>query len=181
MAIGIKAKDVMTRGVFVTKKDTTVRKAAEIMSRANIGSIVLTEKDKVTGILTEGDIVHDVVAKGLDPDKVKIDKVAKSPVRTVDPDKDVEDVARIMRDLNVKRLPVVRKGKLIGIVTERDLIGVSPALYDIMFERASLEERPSFERGEIATGECESCGNYSTNLQRADDKFLCEDCREEGE
>lgn len=181
MAVGIKAKDVMTRGVFVTRKNTSVKDAAVLMRKANIGSVLVTEKDKLLGILTEGDVVRDVVAAGLDPSKVKIGKVAKHPVRTVDPDKDLEDVVRIMRDLNVKRLPVVKKGRLIGIVTERDLIGVSPALYDIMFERASLEERPYFEKGAVATGECEACGNFSENLQWIDDKFMCEDCREEGE
>lgn len=177
MVVGISVGEVMRRAVVTLGKGSTVKKAAQIMAKANIGSIIVTQKGAVIGMLTEGDIIRRVVALGLDPSKVKIAKVMSHPVRTIEPALDIEDAVRIMRDLDIERLPVVKKGNLVGIITERDITRIEPALLALMREKGALERIPPKEREVAISGECELCGNYSDYLRNVNGRFLCEDCR----
>ena len=115
-------KAVMNTPVVTTDPSSTVRHAAEIMSEKHIGCIVVTEKEKLLGMLTERDVVEKVVAVGLDPSKAEVKKIMAQPLVTVDEGSSIIEAIRIMRKNNIRRLPVLRNGKLVGIVTERDLL-----------------------------------------------------------
>lgn len=177
--MAVKVGDVMRKGVISVKKTDTLDKVTKTMSKANIGSVVVTEKGRVIGILTEKDIVRDVLAKGKAYKTVRVDSIMKHPVRTIPPDTDVEKAMRIMRDLEISKLPIIGKAnKLVGMITERDLIRIEPALHEMMKEKVSLSMFRPNEKATLISGECETCGNFSQYLREVNSRFICEDCRE---
>ena len=179
MATDVKAGDIMKRAVINVKKNDSLTKIVKIMAQAQIGGVIVTEKREVIGILTEGDIVKDVLAAGLDYKKLVVEDLMKHPVRTISPDIDIEDAARIMRDLDIERLPVVdEKNKLIGLVTGRDLTLIEPALLELMKEKGMMEGYKAIQEQASLSGICERCSNYSEGLDRIGNKFLCGECRE---
>lgn len=166
----------MRKGVITLPQDATAADAAKSLKDNIIGSVIVVHKQEPVGILTERDLVFKVMAEGKDPKKVKLKQVMSSPLKAVGPEVEMEEAAKIMRDERVKRLPVIsNKGKLIGILSETDIVRVSPALFDIIRERAEIER---FGKAETFTGLCESCFNYSEVLKRIDGKLICEDCEE---
>ena len=166
----------MRKGVVTLQQTATVMDAAKTLAQNSIGSIIVLHKGEPVGIMTERDIVIKVVAAGKDPGKVKLASVMSAPVKAVGPELGIEECAQIVRDERVKRLPVLnKKGKLVGIISETDIVDVSPALFDIIRERADIE-RTRFARERVFTGICELCSNYSENLQRADRRLVCEEC-----
>jgi CBS domain-containing protein len=175
----VRVGDVMRKGVITLPQDAAVKDAAETLKKNAIGSIIVLHKSEPVGILTERDLVFKVMAPGKDPKKVKLKQVMSSPLKAVGPEVDIEDAAKMMRDERIKRLPVVsNKGKLIGILSETDVVRVSPALFDIIRERNTIER---FGKAEEFTGICEECFNYSESLRKVGKKLVCEDCEEESE
>ncbi len=114
----------MTKPVIAIDKDGSVHEVAKIMSEKCIGCIVVTDKGAPVGITTERDILQRVVAKGLDASKVKMKEIMSKPLITVNGSMPIINAIRVMEKNNVRRLLVVEKGKLIGIVTQRDLLRV---------------------------------------------------------
>ena len=115
-------KGIITTPVITTDIDSSVKKAAKIMTEKRIGSIVVTEKGKQVGIVTERDILQRVVAKGLDALKVKIERIMSQPLVTVDEKMTILQAIRTMEKRQVRRLLVVRNSRLVGIATQRDLL-----------------------------------------------------------
>lgn len=177
----VKIGDIMRKAVITAKKNDTIDKIAKIMAKAEIGGLVVIDQGKVVGILTEKDIVKNVLAKDKNAKKVKVKDIMKHPVRTVLPETDIEKAIEIMRDLNIERLPVVKGGKLIGLVTVRDITRVEPALLEMTRQKEASYFEPLPKEGYrlSITGECEVCGNYSEYLKDVGGKLICEDCREE--
>jgi CBS domain-containing protein len=175
----IRVGDCMVKGVVTLNPDNTVEEAAKLLKKNKIGCVVIIRKEKPIGIVTEGDITYKIVAEGKNPKKVKLRDIMSSPLKAIGPEKTIEKVAGIMRDDGIKRLPVVNeKGKLIGLITETDIIRVSPMMYDIIREKADIEH---FGTSETFTGVCEVCGTYSESLKRSAGKLACEECSEEEE
>lgn len=139
MAIGIKVSDIMISEVITGQKNETVYDAAKKMVLADVGFYLILENSVPTGVITRGDILKAVV-NGVDIKSERVCEImTKNPI-TIYPDADIEDAARIMRDKRIKRLPVVDKnGRLLGVVSETDLILVSPAIYEIIREKALME------------------------------------------
>jgi len=115
-------KSVMAKPVITIDKDDSAYDAAKIMSEKGIGCIVVTDKSKPVGITTERDVLRRVVAKGLDVSKVKMEDVMSKPLITVNGNMPIINAIRVMEKNNVRRLLVVEKGKLVGIVTQRNLL-----------------------------------------------------------
>ena len=172
----VRVGDVMRKGVITLQQEETVATAAKTLKGNMIGSVIVLRKGDPVGIITERDMVFKVIAGGKDPKKVKLKAIMSSPLKAVGPEVDIEDAARMLRDEHVKRLPVVsKKGQLIGILSETDLVRVSPALFDISRERAEINR---YGKAEVFTGLCESCFNYSDVLRKVEGKLVCEDCEE---
>lgn len=98
----------------------TVKEAAKAMATNGIGSIVIVDKGKLIGIVTERDILK-YFAKSGKP-TTSISKIMSKNVKTVEANADIEDAAAIMAQNKIKRLPVIEKDKLVGIVTATDLV-----------------------------------------------------------
>jgi CBS-domain-containing membrane protein len=149
------------------------------MIQYKIGSIVITENDEPVGIVTDGDIALKVAARDLKPSEVLAKDVMSSPLRTVDSEIDIREVARIMRNMGIKRLGVTYKNRLVGMVTMSDIVSVTPEVMDVISEKARiLAGEPRKKKGYLA-GYCDLCNQWSDYLMEIDGKFLCEECREE--
>jgi CBS domain-containing protein len=114
--------EVMTREVRITSPDDTLECAARLMEEEDCGSLPVAENDRLVGMLTDRDITIRAVARGLAPWDSKVRDVMSKEVRYVYDDESVRDVARVMGDLHVRRLPVLdRENRLVGIVSLGDL------------------------------------------------------------
>lgn len=118
----MKVSDVMVKNPVVVKADTPCGKIARLMKERKIGSVVIVEKGKPVGIVTERDLVHRVMAEEKDQFKCSADQVATKPVIAVSVHADVEMVVDIMNDYGIRRLVVVdNDDQVVGIVTTDDL------------------------------------------------------------
>jgi CBS domain-containing protein len=177
-------KDVMSSPVVTIKEDTSVNQVAELMDKHGLGGIIVTSKEeKPLGIITERDLVGRVLAKNVKPDSVKAEEVMTSPLITIEPDETIKEAARRMSRLNIRRLGVVYRGQLIGVLSSKDVLAVVPELIETIQERALIEgENRAQEAEEESTplaGYCDHCGGWSDDLKQVNGEFLCDDCRVE--
>ena len=192
--IGLRSKmlvrDVMSSPVVTIEENAPANLVAALMDRDDLGCIIVTNAEgKPLGIITERDLVVRVLAKNVKPDSLKANEVMTSPLITIEPDMTISDAARRMSRLNIRRLGVVYKGQITGLLSSKDILGVMPELIEIIQERARIENesRAGEEEEEPAplAGHCDHCGVWSDDLKQHDGEFLCEDCRveleEEGE
>jgi CBS domain-containing protein len=115
-------RDVMTTNPETLPESTTVREAAETMRANDIGDVVIVDDNgAISGILTDRDIVVRVVAEGRDPRVTRIGDIASRELTAVSPDDPVDRAVQLMRERAIRRLPVVDKGKPVGIVSIGDL------------------------------------------------------------
>jgi len=180
MEYKLKAKDVMTSPVVSIESDKTVFETAKIMKQKRIGTVVITIKKKPAGIATEKDIVMRLVAEGKDPKKVKIGQIMTAPIMVANADSDMNEIAKKMAEKRVRRVPIVDKGKIVGMITERDILKSEPALVDAMKEMLEVREEKGVETEEgPLTGICEECDEYSDLLTLSAGRYLCPECRGE--
>ncbi len=137
----LKISDVMTTSVVTSRPDETVVDAARKMAENRIGCVVVVdEKNTILGIVTEGDIVRRVVARGLDPASTVVETImTRNPV-TVYEDASLAAAAEIMREKGIGHLPVVNeKGRLVGIITRSDIVRIAPSLIEVLYLRGGGE------------------------------------------
>ncbi len=174
-------KDVMSSPVITIAEDSTVHKAAQLMADSHIGGIIVTTKEgKPLGIITESDFVTRVLAKNIQPSKLTAKEVMTSPLITIDPDETLIEAARRMSRLNIRRLGVMYKGDLVGIISGKDILAITPELLEIIQEKARIERGTAVEEGSESTplaGYCEHCGSWSDDLNEVEGNFVCEECR----
>lgn len=123
----LRIKDLMKK-VVSTEKDLKLKEAAKIMSRMRIGSLILLKDKNIVGILTERDVI-----KNISKLNKKISKIATRKVITAESDKNIDYAAKLMAKNKIKRLCVVEKGKLVGIITATDIIANSDVLNEESF------------------------------------------------
>jgi CBS domain-containing protein len=111
----------MTAKVETVKPTESLKNALKRIVTRNIGSIVVIEENEPVGILTERDISR-CVARGTNALKRQVKNVMSSPLITVEPTESVQDAMALMLKHGVRRLPVVKQRRLIGIVSERDIL-----------------------------------------------------------
>lgn len=174
-------KDVMSSPVITIDEEAPANQAAGLMDKHGLGCIIVTSKErKPLGIITERDLVRRVLAKNIKPDSLKAKEVMTSPLITIEPGEKISEVARRMSRLNIRRLGVIYKGQLVGVLSSKDVLGVMPELIEIIQEQALMEgENRAQEAGEESTplaGYCDSCGGWSDNLKESNGEFICEDC-----
>ncbi len=178
----VKIQDIMSTNPIIIKKTEKVSRAAALMKEAGVGSlVVLDENGELEGIVTEMDIVFKTVADGLDPNKVKVVDIMSSPVVTISGKKYIRDAAEMMAKLHVRRLPVIRDGKMIGIITENDIIVISPALLDITREYSNIrypDDKNRYDEQDEPeiSGYCESCKVFSERLATVEGQLICPEC-----
>ncbi len=133
-------KDVMSNPVVTIDENASANRVAVLMDKDDLGCVIVTNKDgKPLGIITERDLVVRVLAKNKMPDVFKASEVMTSPLITIEPDATISDAARRMSRLNIRRLGVLYKGQVAGLLSSKDILGVVPELIEIIQERARIE------------------------------------------
>jgi predicted transcriptional regulator len=138
------------------------------------------EKDKPVGIVTDWDIVSNGLTRDVKPSQIKAKEVMRS-IHTIESEESITEAARQLRKHNIKRLGVVYKNRLAGIISSSDVIAVTPDLVDVVSEKAAII------RGELGiarpvgnvSGYCDECNEWSDLLQYDEGTFICEVCRGE--
>ena len=115
-------KDIMVDNVKTIDKKKSVFEAASVMSDNSISCLVVMESDNIAGIITLKDIIDKVVVKRRNTEEVTVEMIMTTPVKTVEKTRDIVVAAGTMKAMNIKQLPIVDNGKLVGIVTQTDLI-----------------------------------------------------------
>jgi len=178
MTTRVLVRDIMNSPVISASPYDTIKDIAARMKEERIGSIIIMEKEETVGIVTDWDIVSNAVVKDVKPSLVKASEIMQK-LHTIEGEEGVTEAARMLRQHNIKRLGVVYKNKLVGIISASDVIAVTPDLVDVISEKAALV------RGEIGrsagnvSGYCDECGEWSDLLQYSEGTFTCEECRGE--
>jgi len=177
-------KDVMSSPAVTLEETASANRVAALMDKTDLGCIIVTTKDgKPIGIITERDLVVRVLAKNAKPDALKAKEVMTAPLINIEPDATVTDAARRMSRLNVRRLGVMYKERLVGVISSKDILGVMPELLEMIQEKAMIESENRAEESEKESvplsGLCDRCGRWSDDLVEVDGEFLCEDDRAE--
>jgi CBS domain-containing protein len=182
--IGLRTKmfvrDVMSSPVITIDEDETSNKAAVSMDRNDLGAVIVTNKaGKSIGIITERDLVIRVLAKNLKPDTIKGKEIMTTPLVTIEPEATISDAARRMTRLDIRRLGVIYKGNLLGIISSKDILSVMPELIEIMQERSRIEGEARTEENEEVPllGYCDRCEGYSESLKESNGQNICDECR----
>ena len=111
----------------VIEPGLTVRSAAQTMAEKNIGAVAVVDAGKLAGIFSERDLMARVVAKGLDPDDTLVNHVMSKELVVASPSDDLDHALQQMYAIHARHLPVVEDGKLVGMVSIRDLLEVDDA------------------------------------------------------
>ena len=178
MTTRVLVRDIMNSPVISASPQDTIKDIAIKMKEERIGSIVIMENEKAVGIITDWDIVSNAVINDVKPTMVKASDIMQK-LHTIEGEEGITEAARILRQHNIKRLGVVYKNRLVGIISVSDVIAVTPDLVDVISEKAAVM------RGEIGrsagniSGYCDECGEWSDLLQFGEGTFSCEECRGE--
>ncbi len=138
MESGYKIGEIMVRDVKTTFQGDIVTLAARKMADEKIGCLVITNEDKVVGILTEQDIARKVVAEGREAPATLVKEVMSKNIVHISPNEDLHRAVELMGQNNIKHLPVISNGKLEGILTFKDIIAIEPALIESMSFKSSV-------------------------------------------
>lgn len=187
----VSVAEVMNKAVIVMDINSDIPAIAKEMISRDAGSIIITENGKAMGIITERDFVKGILTEDRKPSEVKASEILSTPLITVEPETSIVEASEIMLKANIKRLPVLENGRIIGVISNTDILMVTPGLNTILKElidmnREALLSTPSIEEvseaEDLQTGICESCNVFSYDLRFVDGRYLCGNCRqEEGE
>lgn len=174
MKQSIPAKSAMTANVVTVSSNETVVKAAEIMTKKGIGSLIITEGEKPVGIITERDLLEKIVSSDLKASEVQVSEIMSKPLTNIEPDTDLFDAIQIMVRNDIRRLPVVEDEKLIGILSADDVVEVSPKILEIIPEREGIETTEEVMEESV----CEVCGEARKSLHQYNERWICDECRD---
>lgn len=175
MTTRVLVRDIMNSPVITAGRSDNVVDIASKMKEHNIGSVIIIENEKPVGIVTDWDVVS-VVASNLELSSIDAAKVMK-PIHTVEAGEGITEAARILRKNNIKRLGVVYKDRLAGIISASDVIAVTPELVDVVSEKAAMIRGEIGRPASAVSGYCDDCGEWSDVLMYSEGTFTCEVCR----
>lgn len=170
----VRVEDAMTKKVITVTPDEKVIEVAKKMKERDIGSMLVCDGGKLVGLITSEDLVKRVIIPNKDPNKLTAKDVMTKDLITISPDEELVEAMNTMIENGIQRLPVLDGDKLVGILTDGDILRKAPELMASLAEaRRELEEEEEIE-GDI----CEICGNYSENLRKVNGRWVCEECYE---
>ena len=118
----MKVSEIMSKTLTIVEPEVTLGEAATLMGERHVGSVVVCEEDRLVGILTERDIVRALSREHDAPQRPVVEWMSKDPT-TTKPDADVKEALRTMVDGGFRHLPVTDEGRVVGMVSIRDVAG----------------------------------------------------------
>ncbi|MCX8171367.1 MAG: CBS domain-containing protein [Candidatus Bathyarchaeota archaeon] len=122
MGLKDSVETVMRSPPVIALFSDSVSSVIEKMITNNIGAVIIMSGGNPIGIITERDIIEKVTKSNRDPSKIRAEEIMSSPLISIEVDKTVKEALTLMRNKKIRRLGVTRKGKLIGIITERRVL-----------------------------------------------------------
>lgn len=184
--VKILVSDLMTREPITTGPSTNLLECANKMVKKKIGSLLITDKKRLLGIISEYDILWALIKKSKeDLSKIRAIEISPKKIATIRPDAKLEEAWSKMKNLKFERLPVIKDKELVGLITARDILNFNPNLYPELNEFAKIrEESRKLKAIKKAKGQetfkegiCEECGNHGM-LYRFNGQLVCENCRD---
>jgi CBS domain-containing protein len=121
-------KEVMIKNVVTIEKDKTIFDACNIYRDYKIGCLIVTDNKKVVGIVTERDIIERTICTHLNPFNTKVSEIMSTDMKTIHPLDKIDDAIKIIFEHRVKKLPVMTKDEIVGIITVTDISRARPAI-----------------------------------------------------
>ena len=181
MKTGYKVYDCMTTKPVSVSSDSTLEQCAKVMSEHHVGALVIKDNGSSLGLITEQDIVRNVIARGTNPIGRKVTEFMEKKLITIEPQKDIYDALIMMRDFNIRHLPVVEHGKMIGLLTLKDVLKIEPQLFELLVEKFEVKESSRKPINRVIQNEaiCQSCGAYVEDAKNVKGSLLCGRCAKE--
>lgn len=132
----------MVEDVVTVEAEATVKEAANVMNKYEIGCLIVVKRGKAIGIVTERDMLTRVLAESRSPEKTKVKEIMSHPLIVANPEMDLEEAAKLMFKMKVKKLPVVSNGNLVGLVTLTDLARFQPQIIKVLKKIQALQPAP---------------------------------------
>ena len=168
----IRVEDAMTKKIIKVGPGETAINIAKKMKERDIGSMLVCDGGKLLGLITSEDLVKRVIIPNKDPKKLTAKEIMTKKLITTTPDEELVDAINTMIENGIQRLPVLDGKKLVGILTDGDVLRIAPHLVESLVE--AKREMDMEMEGDV----CEICGNYSENLRRVNGQWICEECYE---
>src|SRR5713101_4539875 len=155
----------MSRPPITARDSDNAMTVAKLMAKHDVGCVIVVDRaGKPAGIITERDIVQRVASKNLTPSEVKVTEAMSKPIIGIPPTTLVNDAAKRMNQSKIRRLAIIDGGKLVGILTMKDILEVTPALLDLVSERSRVEGLGRPKPGAGLAGYCDECEVWSESL-----------------
>ena len=141
-SLPLKVRDVMVREVITVDENSTVKEAVDIMNEFQIGSLIVLEKGKAIGIVTERDFLRRVIGEGKDAKNTRVGEIMTTPLVVVEPSTDLEEAVKLMFQRKIKKLAVVDGKKLVGVVTLTDIARFQPQMIKMLKQLTTKQAVP---------------------------------------
>jgi CBS domain-containing protein len=177
--------DIMTRDPVTIGPEATLLDCAKMMVKKRVGSLLIVHQKKLSGFISEKDILWAMVKKSKDDlSKILALDIAPRKIATLNPFISIKEAVRKMKKLKFERLPVIHDGELVGIITSRDILEFYPELYSELDEfdkireeyRKLLRVKKAQLMQKTRDGMCEECGKRDI-LYKVNGMLMCENCR----
>lgn len=170
-------RDVMNCEVKTLPTGGTVQEAAKIMRQNEIGSMIIVDpKDnqKPIGIITERDMNNRVVAENKVPSEVLCETIMTAPVSSISSKIPLTTAMHQMATQHIKRLIVMEKQQMIGIISQSDILEIAPYMIEILQQLTDIYKENY--KIEFTAGYCQQCENWSDMLEEVDEVYICPEC-----
>lgn len=183
METEMSVSEIMNETVITMDINAEIPVIAREMVKQDVGSVIITSDGKAMGIITERDLVRDIITKDKKPGRVHASKILSSPLVTVKPGTNIIEASKLMLKSDIKRLPVMENGDIVGIVSNTDILVVTPGLSTILKDLIEMNRETLLVSNEeiskdFNSGICELCGYYSEDLETLEGRLLCQSCRD---
>jgi len=179
--MSISVADLMTRSPITVKPDTNLLNCARRMVKKKVGSLLLVDKKKLVGFISQEDILWALIKKSKkDLSEIKAIDISPRKIAIVKPSATIKEALSRMKKLKFERLPVIQGGKLIGILSIKDILSFNPELYPELDEFAKIREESLKLRRvkkieKVNHGICEECGQEDV-LHEFNGTLICDSC-----
>lgn len=160
MKTGFRVCDAMTKKPIIVGKNVSIAECARLMHKENIGSLVIGERQKLEGIITEQDLVRKAIASNMDVEKTPVSEIMVQRLFTVSPEIDLFDAIQLMNDYNIRHMPVIARKKVIGYLTLKDILRIQPQLCELIIDKFQIkeeEQKPIYSKNDDPDA-CPMCG-----------------------
>ena len=130
MGIAFKINHIMTRNIISIESNASVSEVATLMTKKEVGAVVVTKQGKPVGIITEVDILKRCCIAKVCNQVCEAKEVMSTPLITIEADASLGEAAKMMTDQKIRRLLVEEEGKIVGLVTEKDLLRATLSYFE---------------------------------------------------